>query len=193
MLEVLVSSALFSFVMAGIYLLYTTMQTTLDRGQVRADLQQNARVGLDRLVQDLRMAGYSTGSATALRAAAAGCLSFVTGVTQITYDTADDPNDTAVPPRKVLRRREGGGSPQPQAQAVGALTFTYYDVNGQTLIPASTGLCPPVTGSSAPLLTPVQSRQVTRVVIALRTGSSLGEQDAPVYYTLKSDVRLRNR
>ena len=57
-LEVLVATALFSVVMAGVYALYTTMQETFTRGEMKSDLHQNARVGLDRMVQELRMAGY---------------------------------------------------------------------------------------------------------------------------------------
>jgi hypothetical protein len=139
LVEALISSALFSFVIAGVYLLYTVMQTTLDRGQVRADLQQNARVGLARLVQVVRMAGYTGGAATdPLGAAGVSCLS--TNGSQITYDLADDAGDPAVPPRKVLRRREGAGIPQPQAEAVAALSFLYYDVDNQPLVPAAPAL-----------------------------------------------------
>src|SRR5512147_2741105 len=85
--EVLVATALFSVVMAGVYSLYIAMQGTFTRGEMKSDLYQNARVGLDRMVQELRMAGYDPENAlqqvayqrfNEVRAAAASCLSFVT-------------------------------------------------------------------------------------------------------------------
>ncbi len=192
-IEVLVTSALFSLVIAGVYLLYTTMQETLDRGQVKSDLQQNARIGLDRLVRELRMAGYSTGSPVEpVRAAAAGCLAFMHATHQITYDTGDDANDTGVPRRKILRRRQDGGGAQPQAETVAALAFAYYDVDNQALTPGTPGRCPPA-GGAALVLAADQLRQVTRVAITLRTTASLGDPHPGESYTLKSHVRLRNR
>jgi len=86
LVEVLVSTALFSLVLASMYLLYTTMLGAMSRGEMFSDLQQNARVGLQRMVQDVRMAGYDPSNAIPLlapapkdsiRAAAAGCLSFI--------------------------------------------------------------------------------------------------------------------
>jgi prepilin-type N-terminal cleavage/methylation domain-containing protein len=201
-IEVLVSAALFSLVIGGVYLLYTTMQGTLDRGQARTDLQQNARAGLDRLVQDLRMAGYNPGtSAEPLRAAGTGCISFMIDGTQITYDTAEDANDNGMPRRRIVRRREGGAPPQPQAEAVATLAFAYHDVYNQPLAPGIAGSCPPAAGGSTLVLASDQRRQITRVTIMLRTSSRLSDAHpgvgphayTPESYTLKTDVRLRNR
>jgi type II secretory pathway component PulJ len=93
LLETLVSSAWFAVVMVGVYGLYTTMQGSLTRGEITADLQQNARTGMGRLVQELRMAGYDPSDALRLvgpafpaasptrkgelRSAGASCLAFV--------------------------------------------------------------------------------------------------------------------
>ncbi|HTU00393.1 MAG TPA: hypothetical protein VMG58_01205, partial [Candidatus Sulfotelmatobacter sp.] len=87
LLETLIASFVLLLVIAGVYLLYTTMQTTMSRGELKADLQQNVRVGMERLVQELRMAGYDPSAALrlvvlppkdAVRAASPTCLSFVT-------------------------------------------------------------------------------------------------------------------
>ena len=86
LLEVLISTALFAFVMGGVYLLYTTMLGTMNRGELAADIQQNARVGLGRMVQEIQMAGYDPSGAIpqvaldpkdAIRAASPSCFSFV--------------------------------------------------------------------------------------------------------------------
>ncbi|MBI3085298.1 MAG: prepilin-type N-terminal cleavage/methylation domain-containing protein, partial [candidate division NC10 bacterium] len=57
LVETLIAAALFSVVITGVYVLYTTMQSTLSRGELKSGLQQNARVGLDRMIQEIRMAG----------------------------------------------------------------------------------------------------------------------------------------
>ncbi|MEE8282484.1 MAG: prepilin-type N-terminal cleavage/methylation domain-containing protein, partial [candidate division NC10 bacterium] len=55
--EVLVATTLSTMVLLGVYLLYDVNQATFIRGEQRTDLQQNARIGMDRLVRELRLAG----------------------------------------------------------------------------------------------------------------------------------------
>jgi hypothetical protein len=81
--------------------------------------------------------------------------------------------------------------------AVSILTFTYYDSNNQVLdpstVPASTGQCPPASsaGASVQQLTFDQMRLIRRVAITLKVqGSRPGV--FPEFFTLTSDVRLRN-
>ena len=210
-LEVLVATALFSVVMAGVYLLYTTMQGTLTRGEMKSDLHQNARVGLDRMVQELRMAGYDPENAlqqvadqpfNEIRAAGGSCLSFVTyrkhGASEksvrVTYSVSDT----------TLQRREddwdpvgklfSGSATQPLANAVNQLTFTYYDAFNRVLKPsgAVAGGCPPGNLPSIQLLNSAQAGQVRRVGVTLRTLESRARV-APESYTLTSHVYLRNR
>jgi Tfp pilus assembly protein PilW len=58
LVEVLISGALISVVMASVYVLYIAMHDTWHKGELKADLQQNARVGLAQMTQEMRMAGY---------------------------------------------------------------------------------------------------------------------------------------
>ena len=214
LVETLIAAALFSVVITGVYVLYTTMQSTLSRGELKSDLQQNARVGLDRMVQEIRMAGYDPSGAiplvtlppkAAIRAASSTCLSFVSynpsdgASAQITYDL----NGT------TLRRKEepwvvaslafsGGSGAQPQAESVNALTFTYYDANNAVLTPASwtsTHRCPPKADQPAQAIVQLdyyQMQQIRRVAIVLRTKDSRPAVSSE-YFTLTSDVRLRNK
>ena len=214
LLEVLVTSALFAVVMAGVYLLYTAMQGTLTRGEMKSDLQQNARVGLDRLVQELRMAGYDPENALGqvtnqpfneIRAAGNDCLSFVTyrkpGATErsvrVTYNLSNT----------TLRRRADGWNPvikvfsvpphsdvDPIAEAVSQLSFTYYDAFNRLLKPsgAASGGCPSGSMPSIHLLDATQAAQVRRVGITLRTLETRPRMAAESY-TLTSHVYLRNR
>ena len=214
LIETLVAAALLSIVIVGVYLLYTTMQSTMSRGELKSDLQQNARVALDQMVREIRMAGYDPSVAipvvvvqpkAAVRAATAACFSFIADVSgsglskQITYDL----NGT------TLRRRADnwdagtnafvlGGGAQPQAETVTLLAFTYYDAYDQVLTPASwtsTQRCPPVAGAASQAnvqLDYLQMRQVRRVAIVVQTQNARPGIPSE-FYTVTSDVRLRNR
>lgn len=220
LVEVLISGALISVVMASVYVLYVAMHDTMIKGELKADLQQNARVGLAQMTQEIRMAGYDppVGSPpkpvspqivlvprAPLRAATAQCFSFIadvsgTGVDQITYEFDS--------PKKTLRRRVdnwsgspkyefAGGTAQPLAQSIESLTFTYFDVNNVELKPApwsSTQRCPPTKGAAVESLTQLtfeQLAQVRRVAITLKSqGSRPGVTSEA--FILTSDVHLRN-
>ena len=58
LVETLIGALIFAFVTAGVYMMYTTMQNTMSRGELMSDLQQNARIGLAQMTQEIRMAGY---------------------------------------------------------------------------------------------------------------------------------------
>ena len=212
LLEVLVTTALFSVVLAGVYLLYTTMQETFARGEMQSDLQQNARVGLDRMAQELRMAGYDYQSAlaqvasqpfNAIRAAGASCLAFVTTrihddgserSVQVTYRLSGTSLERREDDWDPVGRVFAAPSTQPLAEAVIRLAFTYYDAFSALLQPsgAVTGGCPPGTAPSLSLLDSTQGRQVRRVGIVLQTQETR-PRVAPQSYTLTSHVYLRNR
>jgi prepilin-type N-terminal cleavage/methylation domain-containing protein len=213
LLEALITTALFSIVIVGVYLLYTTMQNTLARGELKTDLQQNARIAVDRMVQDIRMAGYDPSGSiplvtpppqAAVRAASEGCLSFVAynpssgASVQITYAL-----DVT-----ILRRKEDSwdasghafsdGQRLPQVETVSLLKFTYYDAYNGVITPlpiTSTQRCPPEAGALAQSIVQLdyfQMKQVRRVGITLQTrGSRPGV--FPELFTLTSDVLLRNR
>jgi len=56
--ELLIGLAIFLLVLLAVYQVFDTGTATYRSGQVKADVQQNARVALDELVRQLRMAGY---------------------------------------------------------------------------------------------------------------------------------------
>jgi type II secretory pathway component PulJ len=211
LLEVLVSGALFSVVVGGVYLLYTTMQGTLIRGEMKSDLQQNARTGLDRMLPELRMAGYDPQNAlgqvatqkfVALRAAGASCLSFVTyrivgGVersVRVTYTLNGTELERSSADWDVSASAFSGGSTQPVASSVNQLTFAYFDTVNALLQPsaASAGACPPGGASSVPLLSGDQAGRVRRIGVTLRTLDSRPRTPAESY-TVTSYVYLRNQ
>ena len=211
LIETLIGVLIFSSVIGAVYTLYTTMQNTMHRGELQSELQQNGRVGLAQMVREIRMAGYDPSAVIPLvtlapkapiRAAMSGCFSFVADVfgagtaRQITYYLSGT----------TLYRKfdtwDGASAfnninPQPLAQSVEVLTFTYYTADNMIMIPASfssTQQCPPNPSATAQVvqqLTFDQMRQIQRVAITLKTkGSQAGVQ--AVFFTLKADVYLRN-
>jgi hypothetical protein len=172
LIEVLISSALFALVIGGVYLLYTTMQATLSRGELMTDIQQNARVGMNRLVQDLRNTGNDPNNTLPnpeglnagqfpngpLRSAGPDCVAFIAP----SRDVNNQPisvrvsyyryNSAANPGGNTLGRRAdnwgGAAYPtsavQPLAETVVSLAFLYYDANNNLLTPQQNMTVPSV-------------------------------------------------
>ncbi len=78
--------AISSVVLLGLYLLYDLSQVTFVKGEQQADLQQNARIAMDRIVRDLRLAGYGfpVGGTNCAGAAVPSAISVATA-TSITF------------------------------------------------------------------------------------------------------------
>jgi prepilin-type N-terminal cleavage/methylation domain-containing protein len=216
LLETLITTALFSVVIAGVFLLYTTMQSTLSRGELMTDLQQNARVAMDRMVQEIRMAGYDPSGAipvvtlqprAAIRGASSSCLSFVAynstsgASAQITYYLSGNSLMRQQDPWCAANACFGTcatcatSSSQPLAESVNLVTLTYYDAYNQILIPHSTvsqGCPPSATTQTFTQLDYGQMKQIRRVAITIQTRDSRPDVFSE-FYTLTNDVRLRNR
>ena len=58
LVELVIGLAIFLLVMLAVYGLFDTGSATYRSGQRKADVQQNARVAMDEIVRQLRMAGY---------------------------------------------------------------------------------------------------------------------------------------
>jgi prepilin-type N-terminal cleavage/methylation domain-containing protein len=218
LIEILISTTLFSIVFAGVYLLYVTMQGMMARGELMTDLQQNVRVGLDKMVQEIRMAGYDPEGAIplvtlapqgAIRAASATCFSFVgLGLDrstnpatekskQITYSLSGTTMGRQVDSWDSTAKAFSGGTAQPQAEVVNSLTFIYYSSGNEILVPhafSSTQRCPPAAGVPAQSLVQLdllQMQRVKRVVVRIQTKDSRPRVFAE-FFTVSSDVFLRN-
>ena len=64
LLELLISAVIFPIVLLAVYLMYETNQATYLKGESKTDLQQHARIGMDRMETEIRMAGYGVPIAT---------------------------------------------------------------------------------------------------------------------------------
>ena len=129
--ELLVVVAILGLVMGGAFTLLAASQQSYAFGAARVEAQQAARVGLERMVRELREAGYDpTGAGFAAIEAAEP--------TRVVFQRDLNGNGVIDPTRErvsfllrgtVLRRDAGGGA-QPLVEGVRRLTFTYYDRDG---------------------------------------------------------------
>ena len=213
LVEILISSALISLVIGSVYLVYITMLNTFSKGELKADLQQNARVGLAKMTQEMRMAGFDPTGAmplvtpppkAAIRAATARCFSFLADVegkddtSQITYKLDATTLRRQQQTWKVKDKEFSGGlGAQPLTEFVSVLAFTYYDADNRILVPQkrqTTQACPPDPGAvmiEREILTFEEMRRIRRVAITLKTQGSRPGVTAESF-TLTSDVQLRN-
>jgi type II secretory pathway component PulJ len=214
----LISTAIFTVVAASIYLLYQSMLRTYTTGELRADVQQSARIALAQITQDLRGAGYdpsgaiasvSPGPQMALRAATPTCLSFVSYVApggspasvQVSYRLNAGALERRVdswspgPPSGSF----GGGSWADLTQRIASLQFTYYDEDGLVVANNGTeppaGLCPPASSGSPPpgQLSVEQMHRVRRVEVVVRAEATASGLPSAEVFVLGNNVQLRNR
>jgi len=199
--EILMATAISSIVLLALYLLYDINQVTFVKGEQQADLQQNARIAMDRIVRELRLAGFDPQTppiipalcTTAIQSATATSIRFIADVdsdgtterVEYTRDPACTPNCMDDPP-KIRRERWSppagptctswsvAGGAQPFAERVITLNFQYYDGAG-TLLP-----------------TPVASlADIRRISVTITTqDAQTGSKAQP--FTLRAEVRPRN-
>lgn len=190
--ELLVACAVIAFVMAGLLIMLQTGQQSYLVGSNQVEAQQTVRVAIERMIQEIRSAGYcptcsGTPPFTAISAQSA------TGFTiQHDWDADGAPVSTAVTDANgtlrgeqiiyaisgsSLTRREMGVDTAAMTLATGitSATFTYQDSAGVA------------TGTAADIRT---------VVIAVTTQpqtQAAATQQGRVLVTMTDSVRLRNR
>jgi prepilin-type N-terminal cleavage/methylation domain-containing protein len=64
LLELLISAVILPIILLAVYLMYEANQATYLKGESRTDLQQHARIGMDRMETEIRIAGYGVPIAT---------------------------------------------------------------------------------------------------------------------------------
>ena len=209
LIELLIYIVLSIVVLTSIYRLLDSNRATYVSGESKMNAQQNARVGLDEIDRELRMAGYypenfdangannltlapiqiATDNALAVSADADG-----TGTTSVFLFCLDG---------TVVRRQKAASGTlaaytcsggETLAENVTSLRFTYYDVNNVS-IPATP--TPPfqldaqAQGAIPTFTTLTQRGAVRRVVMSITVQKAVPPKGTQIY-TLTSDVRLRN-
>jgi type II secretory pathway component PulJ len=151
----MVAMAVMALILAGIFLTLQQGQNVYQYGAGRAEVQQNARVALDRVLRELR-------TASAIITATATDLKFTyldETSTSITVEYTLSGTPSAGHPVQ-LQRNQTGAANQPDVLigGVSGLTITYYDFNNAvtttaanvrsvdiqiTTVPENTALAPP--------------------------------------------------
>ncbi len=204
--EAIIAAAVGSVILLGLYLSYDVNRATFIRGEQQTDLQQNARIGMDRIVRELRLAGFDSQippiipapCATAVQSATATSISFIADVdsdgttekVEYTYDTVSNP--------QKIRREEwpsligadctlnwsASGGAQPLAERVTGLTFAYFNEADVCL----GGICtPPPNDVPGASLGNIRRISVTITTADTQTGSGA------MNFTLRAEVRPRNQ
>jgi len=209
LIELMIYVVLSAIVLTSVYRLLDSNRSTYASGESKMNAQQNARVGVDEIDRELRMAGYypenfdaSTANNITLntvqvatdRALAIAGDADASGSTNVFLFCLDG---------TTLRRQKGANgvlatytcsNGETLAENVTNLRFTYYDVNNVS-IPATP--TPPFAldtqaANVVPTYGSITDRSaVRRVVMSLTVQKSVPPKGTQVF-TLTSDVRLRN-
>ncbi len=213
LVETLMAMVISSIVLLGLYLIFDVNQATFIRGEQQTDLQQNARIGMDRLVRELRLAGsdpsgtLTVGSAIpggqarcsnpppatpqAIENAEATCVRFYADVDFNPLDL-DPPATERVEysfdaAAQLLRRQEwtttGTGGGQPLAERVTTLTFAYYNGTSDCLGGACATPPDPVPAGSL--------GTIRRIAVTITTADTV-TGTVPQPFTLQAHIRPRN-
>jgi type II secretory pathway component PulJ len=171
--DLLASLALLGLVLGGTLAVLEEGQRAWARGAARLEAQQGARVGLERLVRELRQAGAGLDAdEPALSVTEPSRLVLHVDLDGDGRATGRGETITWWLDGTVLRRSAGAGG-QPVVQGIHALRLRYLDATG------------------APAAAPAAVRTV---VVALTGGAqSVAGPPAATVATLATEVRLRNR
>ena len=168
--ELLVSLALAGVLAVAALSVLEQGQRAWATGAARAESQQSARVALERLVSDLRAAGFGGNGFDAVAIAEPERV--------VLQQDLDGDGAIATSGERVtwrldgsILRRDAGGGAQPVVNGVRALVLRYFDARGVVI--------------SAP-------QHVRMVVVVLTTAPDGAGSNAPSA-TVSTRVRLRNR
>jgi hypothetical protein len=191
MLELLIAMAIFSFVIIGIASIMNGNQLAWARGQGQIEAQQNARIALETITREVRVAGRDLRGtialqtpATAVQTATGTSLTFLGDVDN---DDVCDQVTYRVSGTRILRDFSswvGSGFPAPTtgvlADGVIGLTFTYYDATQ----PTNAVIAAPVASGSLGAIARIQVG-----IVGSRSASGGPTQS----FSVVSDVDLRNQ
>ncbi len=180
LIEVLMCIAILSIVFGTIYRSFDIFNRSYTTENVKADVQQKTRIGIDLMARDIRLAGLDP-----LRSADAGFISGGTNTSSIQFSAdhnydgdLDDPfeNITYALNGNVLQQTSDLGTGPVAATLlnnVTDLTFTYLDAT-DTL-----------------MAEPIQVGEIRTVLISLTLQRPAGREE-PVSRTYTTRIRCRN-
>ncbi len=197
MVELIIAMTIGLIILGALYSVFTMQNRTLAIQEQVTEMQQNARLGMEIMLRDIQMAGYnptktspwSSGMQPGLTGATTNSLSFVSDLNANadTTTTGSNPEENIVYDRYVdggtsSLRRTVNGTGNPIVENIDALSFAYYDRDGNAL-------------SIPPPLSAVRKLQVTITAKSARQDLSYSD---PVYgdhyrrFSLTFQVAPRN-
>jgi type IV pilus assembly protein PilW len=183
--DLLVGLMLIGLLAAAVFGVYQVSQGSYLAGAMKAEMQENARVALDRMATEIREAGFNPAgvgpgaSGPAITGAAPGDLTF----------SFDCNSNGTLDAGETLQYRVAGsslarqcstGTNEPLIDGIQALTFSYFDVNGNPLP------IPPAT-----TVNPADVRAVS-IAITVRPAATVSSPTGPQQSTFVTQIRLRN-
>jgi type IV pilus assembly protein PilW len=180
LIELMVTLAVASIVMAAIYGVYATLTRSYTTENVAADVQQAARAAIDFMAEDIVMAGLDPqGAASAIVSAAAADIRFTADRNMNgTIDNSDfeDINYFISGTRLIQRLYGDNTTDQTVADNVTNLTFQYLDADDNDL------------GDPVPA---ANLTDIRTVIISMTVEEPAG-RGGPVERTYTTRVRCRN-
>lgn len=205
-MESTIATAIFLVVMYGVYIIYDVGEQNYMRGSRKWDVQSQARVAMERMGRETRMAGYASPKLTdPVVIATNDTFGFHadvdgTGARYITYTRRDCAG--AVTTTLFRNVYHAGTNPrycggEAFIEGVTSLVFTYYELNNVPIpypLTATYQLDSQshTIGTAAPTAPAAggQRSNVRQIKITLTVREMAG--GTPVPYTISTDVALRN-
>jgi prepilin-type N-terminal cleavage/methylation domain-containing protein len=208
LVELMVAMSIFLLILVGIFQVFDPSRNAYQVSTRKLDVQQNARVAMDRMARQIRMAGYfpenidndptndlsnSIQVATESALAVSGDLD-VTGASSVYTFCLDSTGLRRV--RNTIGNAASYicGNGELLAESVTALRFAYFDSANNPVPnppPSTYNLDAQGMGGAPSFASVTQRSAVRRIVIMVTARENVPGQPAQTY-TLTTDVRLRN-
>jgi type IV pilus assembly protein PilW len=197
LVELMVALVVAAILVAGIYQLYRSTQDTYLAQDQLAELQQNARIGIEEMIREMRLTGYQANCAptkadsTTLSSPQSVLFEFDADTNldgtperiKYSYDSTNKQilrsSHTPAPPNTACGAAYPFAANETQivASSVDSLTFSFYDTNNGPL--------------AAPVGTPSDIRRIT-ISLTGATAKADPTTGQKRTVTISSDVKLRN-
>jgi prepilin-type N-terminal cleavage/methylation domain-containing protein len=206
LVELLIAMSIFLLILLGVYGMFDTNRQTYVSGTRKVDVQQNARVALDQIAREIRMAGYFPENYLTPPASLTNAIQVGTNNALAIYGNVDGSVDgtgngvsniflycldtTAPPPAPpVVRRGKAAADP---ATSKGLTPAAYTCGSGDVLAENITTLKFTYYDGNNAVTTTNRGAVRTIVITIVATESVPGPGQQPQSITLTSSVRLRN-
>ena len=208
LVELMVAMSIFLLILVGIFQVFDPSRNAYQASSRKLDVQQNARIAMDRMARQIRMAGYFPENLD--NNAANDVSNSIQVATESALSVAGDLDVTGASSAYTfcldttgLRRVSGAignagsytcSNGTLLAESVTALSFAYFDSANNPVPNPPTGpfnLDAQGLGAAPSFVNVAQRSIVRRIVIMVTARENVPGQGFQTY-TLTSDVRLRN-